>query len=88
MSHLTQERNQDATVYVGDLSERIDESLLWELMLQAGPVTSVHVPKDKVTQSHQGFAFVEFASEEDANYAIQIMNGIKLYGRAIRVNKV
>jgi len=33
-----QERNQDATVYVGDISERVDEALLWELMIQAGPV--------------------------------------------------
>ncbi len=40
MSHPTQvqERNQDATVYVGDLDPQATETLLWELMLQAGPV--------------------------------------------------
>jgi len=38
--------------------------------------------------SHQGYGFVEFASEEDADYAIKIMNMIKLYGKPIRVNKV
>ncbi len=40
MSHPTfvQERNQDATVYVGDLDQQVSEALLWELMLQAGPV--------------------------------------------------
>lgn len=32
------ERNQDATVYVGNLDERCTETLVWELMLQAGPV--------------------------------------------------
>jgi len=33
-----QERNQEATVYVGNLDEKVTDTLLWELMLQAGPV--------------------------------------------------
>jgi splicing factor 3B subunit 4 len=108
------ERNQDATVYVGNLDERCTETLVWELMLQAGPVgkyfdpyhspfanqipinlrkstkliVNVHLPKDRVTQSHQGYGFCEFMTEEDADYAIRIMNQIKLYGKPIRVNKV
>lgn len=35
---VPQERNQDATVYVGDLDTQVNEALLWELFLQAGPV--------------------------------------------------
>lgn len=46
------------------------------------------MPKDRVTQSHQGYGFVEFMGEDDADYAIKIMNMIKLYGKPIRVNKV
>lgn len=46
------------------------------------------MPKDRVTQSHQGYGFIEFMSEEDADYAIKIMNMIKLFGKPIRVNKV
>lgn len=46
------------------------------------------MPKDRVTQSHQGYGFIEFMGEEDADYAIKIMNMIKLYGKPIRVNKV
>ena len=38
--------------------------------------------------SHQGYGFVEFMGEEDADYSIRIMNMIKLYGKPIRVNKV
>ena len=49
---------------------------------------NVHMPKDRVTQSHQGYGFVEFMGEDDADYAIKIMNMIKLYGKPIRVNKV
>lgn len=32
------ERNQEATIYIGNLDDRCTESLVWELMLQAGPV--------------------------------------------------
>lgn len=81
------ERNQDATVYVGGLDEKVNESILWELFVQAGPVVNVHMPKDRVTLSHQGYGFVEFMTEEDADYAIKIMNMIKMYGKPIRVNK-
>ncbi|XP_049310637.1 splicing factor 3B subunit 4 isoform X1 [Bactrocera dorsalis] len=81
------ERNQDATIYVGGLDDKVSETLLWELFVQAGPVVNVHMPKDRVTQMHQGYGFVEFLSEDDADYAIKIMNMIKLYGKPIRVNK-
>ena len=46
------------------------------------------MPKDRVTGSHQAYGFVEFMSEEDADYAIKIMQMIKLYGKPIKVNKV
>ncbi|CAG9834136.1 unnamed protein product [Diabrotica balteata] len=81
------ERNRDATIYVGGLDDKVSESLLWELFVQAGPLVNVHMPKDRVTTMHQGYGFVEFMGEEDADYAIKIMNMIKLYGKPIRVNK-
>ena len=46
------------------------------------------MPKDRITQSHQGYGFIEFLGEEDADYAIKVMNMIKVYGKPIRVNKV
>jgi len=82
-----QERNQEATVYVGDLDQQVNEALLWELFLQAGPVVNVHIPKDKLTQVHMGYGFVEFHNEDDADYAMKIMNMIKMFGKPIRVNK-
>ncbi|OAF71144.1 ribonucleoprotein, chloroplastic [Intoshia linei] len=81
------ERNQDATVYVGGLDEKVNESILWELFVQAGPVMNIHMPKDRVSQCHQGYGFVEFMTEQDADYAIKIMNMIKLYAKPIKVNK-
>ena len=46
------------------------------------------MPKDRITQLHQGYGFIEFLGEEDADYAIKVMNMIKVYGKPIRVNKV
>ncbi|KAI9597176.1 hypothetical protein BDF19DRAFT_383624 [Syncephalis fuscata] len=87
MSRPQDERNQEATVYVGNLDDRCSDALIWELMLQAGPVVNVHLPKDRVTQQHQNYGFCEFMTEEDADYAIKIMNMVKLFGKPIRVNK-
>ena len=81
------DQDKESTLYVGNLDERCNDSLVWELMLQAGPIVNVHLPKDRVTQTHQGYGFVEFASEEDADYAAKIMNQIRLWGKPIRVNK-
>ena len=87
MSAVIEQRNQDATCYVGNLDEKVNEELLWELMLQAGPIVNVHMPKDKVTGKHIGYGFVEFRTEEDADYAMKLMNMIKLYNKPIKVNK-
>ncbi|KAI0757588.1 hypothetical protein C8Q80DRAFT_108134 [Daedaleopsis nitida] len=87
MSRPQDDRNQEATVYLGNLDERCSDGLIWELMLQAGPVVNVHLPKDRISMAHQGYGFCEFLTEEDAEYACKIMNQIKLWGKPIRVNK-
>jgi splicing factor 3B subunit 4 len=84
---MSREQDKEATVYIGNLDERVTDNLVWELMLQAGRIVNVHLPKDRVTQTHQGYGFVEFISEEDAEYAARIMNQVRLYGKPIRVNK-
>ncbi|PWN34916.1 RNA-binding domain-containing protein, partial [Meira miltonrushii] len=81
------DRNQEATCYIGNLDERATDALVWELMIQAGPVVNVHLPKDRITSNHQGYGFTEFQTEQDAEYACKIMNGIKLFGKPLRVNK-
>ena len=80
-------RNQDATVYVGNLETNCTEEILLELFVQVGRVKSVYIPKDKVTQTHNGYGFIEFLDVVDADYAITILNMIKLYGRPLKVSK-
>ena len=47
------ERNQEATVYVGNCDQKVTEEVLWELFVQCGPVVNVHMPRDKITGEHQ-----------------------------------
>ncbi|KAA6386800.1 MAG: putative Splicing factor 3B subunit 4 [Streblomastix strix] len=87
MSGPTRERNQDATVCVRDLDARVTDRLLFELFTQVGPVVNVFMPKDKLSGTHKGNAFIEFKSEDDAEYALRVMNMVKLYDRPIKVDK-
>ena len=50
--------------------------MLWEAFVQAGPVVNVYMPKDRVSNAHQGYAFVEYRGEDDADYAIKVLNMI------------
>ena len=82
-----EQRNQEATVHVGNLDSLVTEEILWELFSQAGPLERLHIPRDKVTGEGSGYGFVEFSLERDADYAARLLNGIKLYNRNLRVNK-
>ena len=86
LAHV-EHRNQEATLYVGNLDEPVDEALLQELFGQVGRVRSVYMPKDKLTGRHNGYGFVEFRGEEDADYAVKVLNMIKLCGKPLRVSK-
>lgn len=81
------EKNEDAIVFVSNIDQKITEELLWELFVQAGPVVSVFMPRDKITGDHQGYGFIEFKTEVDADYAIKILHLIKLYNRPIKITK-
>jgi len=81
------EQNKEATVYVGNIHEDVTQQLLTELMNHHGRVRTLNMPVDRVNGKHQGFGFVEFASESDADYVISILNQTRIYGTAIRMNK-
>eukprot|EP00128_Syssomonas_multiformis_P006774 Colp12_sorted_trinity150504_noHs@1335 len=49
-----------SALYVGNLHQDVDEELLWELMLQAGPLKSVYMPVDKETGKHKGYGFADY----------------------------
>jgi cold-inducible RNA-binding protein len=74
-------------LFVGNLPYETMEQDLESLFGQAGQVETVSVMRDRVTGRARGFAFVEMASDEDAQKAITQLNGHQLGGRALTVNE-
>ena len=74
-------------LYVGNLSFQTSSDDLQQLFSQAGTVESVNVIEDRETGRSRGFAFVEMASTEEGNAAIQQFNGQDVGGRTLNVNE-
>ncbi len=73
-------------LFVGNLSYQTGETDLQDYFSQAGIVTSINVLFDKVTGKSRGFAFVEFASAEEAGKAVEQFHNKEFQGRALTVN--
>ena len=73
-------------LFVGNLSYQTMQDDLEEFFSQAGVVTSVNLMLDKVTGKSRGFAFVEYATPEEANKAVEQFHGKEFQGRALTVN--
>lgn len=74
-------------LYVGNLSFQTTEGALEELFAQHGTVTETLLVMDKMTQRPRGFGFVTMATKEDAERAIEALNGKQVDGRTISVNE-
>jgi RNA recognition motif-containing protein len=73
-------------LFVGNLSYQTMENDLQDYFSQAGIVKSVNLMLDKVTGKSRGFAFVEFATYEDANKAVEQFHNKEFQGRTLTVN--
>ncbi len=74
-------------LYVGGLPYSVTEGRLEELFAQHGSVQSARVIADKFTGQSRGFGFVEMASSEEAQKAMEALNGTQLEGRTLVVNE-
>jgi RNA recognition motif-containing protein len=74
-------------LYVGNLPFSTTAQQIQELLVQAGKVSSVDLVIDKLTGRSRGFAFVNMATPEDAQRAIEKFNGFELDGRALAINE-
>uniref|UniRef100_A0A0D6QW03 RRM domain-containing protein n=1 Tax=Araucaria cunninghamii TaxID=56994 RepID=A0A0D6QW03_ARACU len=79
-------RFMSSRVFVGGLSYGVDDQTLRESFSTFGDVTDAKIINDRETGRSRGFGFVTFTSAEEANAAIEGMDGKDLHGRAIRVN--
>lgn len=74
-------------VYVGSISFELKEDTIRAAFLPFGPIKSINMSWDPVTQKHKGFAFVEYEIPEGAQLALEQMNGAMLGGRNIKVGR-
>ncbi len=73
-------------LFVGNLSFQTAENDLQDYFSQAGSVTSVNLMLDKMTGRSRGFAFIEFATPEEASKAVEQFHNKEFQGRQLTVN--
>ena len=74
-------------IFVSNISFKVREDTLSDVFSPFGEVTSVRIIMDKETKRSRGFGFVEMASDEDGQKAIDALNGTEHYERAIVVSQ-
>ncbi len=73
-------------LFVGNLSYKTTENDLQDAFAAHGTVIEANLMLDRVTGRPRGFAFVTMSSPEEAQKAIEAMNGKQLDGRPLTVN--
>ncbi|KAG5945594.1 hypothetical protein E4U60_005132 [Claviceps pazoutovae] len=79
-----------ATVFVGGLSQGVTSTHLYDAFLPFGEIVEVQLPKPdarKSTDSHRGFAYVEFEDPDDALEAIDNMHQSEFFGKILKVSE-
>ena len=74
-------------IYVGNLAFGATNDDLRSAFEEFGQVTSVNVIMDRETGRSRGFAFVEMADKDQAEQAIEKLNGAEIAGRNVTVNE-
>ena len=74
-------------IYVGNLSLNATEDSIREAFEAFGQVSSAAIIKDKYTSESKGFGFVEMPAKQEAESAMEDLNGTDLKGKTIIVNE-
>lgn len=73
-------------LFVGGLPYSISEEELRDAFNQSGTVESMTIIMDRETGRPRGFGFIEMATDEEAQKAIEMWNGKEMGGRTLTVN--
>ncbi|GMI86722.1 hypothetical protein like AT4G10110 [Hibiscus trionum] len=77
--------NSSCSVYIGNLDERVSNKVLYDILIQAGRVVDLYIPRDKETNKPKGFAFAGYENEDVAEYAVRLFSGlVTLYNRTLK----
>ena len=79
-------RDVGATCFIFYLAPSVTAERLFALFSSVGSVSSVHIPRDRITQQSRGFAFVDFEHAEDAKAAVGCFDGQPLDGKCLTVS--
>jgi RNA recognition motif-containing protein len=74
-------------IFVGNLPFSTTQEELESLFSESGAVTSVNIITDRFSGKSRGFGFVEMDNQEEAQAAIERLNGNELQGRPLTVNE-
>ena len=74
-------------IYVGNLAYRTTEDDLRRQFEQYGTVSRVDIISDRETGRSKGFGFVEMPNSDEANAAIQSLDGTSVGERTLKVNE-
>jgi RNA recognition motif-containing protein len=74
-------------VYVGNMSYDVSQADLEQMFGEFGTVESAQIIMDRDTGRSKGFAFIEMASDSEAQAAIGALDGKDCGGRALKVNE-
>ncbi|XP_053407072.1 poly(U)-binding-splicing factor PUF60-like isoform X1 [Mercenaria mercenaria] len=74
-------------IYVGSINFEIKEDTIKQAFLPFGPIKSVNLSWDPITNKHKGFAFIEYDIPEAAQLSLEQMNGVMIGGRNIKVGR-
>ena len=74
-------------LFIGGLAWATTDETLKNAFAQAGTVESASIITDRMSGRSKGFGFVEMATDEDAQKAIEMWNGKELDGRPVTVNE-
>ncbi|KAI3354437.1 hypothetical protein L3Q82_018957, partial [Scortum barcoo] len=78
------EDETDRTLFIRNLDPRVTEEILFELFVQAGPLIKTKIPKD-ADGKQKTFGFAVYKHEVSVPYAMELLNGTSLFGRALHV---
>lgn len=74
-------------IYVGNLSFSTTDDEMRQIFEEFGQVTSATVIQDKFSGKSRGFGFVEMASDEEGQKAIEGLHEKEISGRTLKVNE-
>ncbi|XP_055386128.1 ELAV-like protein 4 [Condylostylus longicornis] len=77
---------EEYSLYIYNLAPETDEEYLWRAFSPFGAIKKIVVMRDPETNISRGFAFVDMKNFNDANSAIEILNGTELNNKQLKIN--